>query len=89
MKVTCPDCELCFEVATANEVYVQDPDKAQDAPPATGNIGELIAKALNSSNLTEWESAFLNDLNGRYRKYFEDTRMSDKQMSALRRIAAK
>lgn len=59
-------------------------------PPAqtSENVGELLDIVVDE-DLNEWERGFIAQIRERWEKYYDNIRMSDKQMVTLRKIASK
>ncbi len=52
----------------------------------SGDIGELLDQA-EGGKMTKWEETFITDLRARYDQYKERTKVSEKQMAILHKIA--
>ncbi len=80
--ITCPKCNCQLEVRLS---FASGPKSSTPS----GDLGELIAAANDRADkLNAWEADFMKQLNERYEQYGERTKLSDKQMAALQKIAA-
>ncbi|MDP5218777.1 hypothetical protein Q5Y75_16225 [Ruegeria sp. 2205SS24-7] len=61
----------------------------QFPPDQRHQIQGNITRALSSVGLNEWERKFLGDMQSKFRRYGNRTRLSDKQFSTLTRVLTK
>jgi hypothetical protein len=61
-----------------------------DTPPSTGvsEFRTLVAQCHSIQGLSDFERKFVNEQHDRIAKYGTDIRVSDKQLTLLRRIAS-
>lgn len=52
-------------------------------------LKDILSAAQISTNLSEWEQQFIDDMTDKYEEYGEDLRLSDKQWEILHRIETK
>ncbi len=76
MKNECPECGHQWE------------SELPEPAVCSNNIGELL-KLVIDEKLNDFEAEFIASLRPRFAKYGDNTRMTDKQMTVLRKIAAK
>lgn len=77
----CPHCQTelrLVKVAGSGETQPNNGD---------GQLKELLAAAQDQP-MTDWESTFYADLKARYAQYGARTKVSEKQMTILRKIAS-
>lgn len=84
----CPHCQENIDVR-----LIKAPANAQPSTRPAGNgavsgdLGELI-QAAEDQPMTTWEETFYADLKARYAQWKDRTKVSDKQMAILRKIAS-
>ena len=85
MATQCPHCKQYFDVRLT---------KAPAPLQSNGNGSaadhddlESLLDAIDDSSLSGWDHDFVVDTRARFEKYGEATKVSDKQMAHLRRIA--
>lgn len=81
----CPHCNENIDVR-----FIKAPSDAQPKPaggaPASGDVGELL-EACEGQPMTTWEETFVTEQKARFTQYGSRTRISDKQLNILRKIA--
>lgn len=86
MGLRCPKCNVDLEV----RLTAAPPMQADQVKPRTnggGNIQELLEEA-EARDLNPWEQEFIGSLRTRFDQYGARTKMSEKQMGILRKIAS-
>ena len=79
----CPHCDGNIDVRFIKAPGNGQP-KQESAP--TGDLGELLGR-INDEDLDEKALEFVTQTRERYEKYQDRTRMSEKQMAWLTKIA--
>lgn len=82
----CPHCQKNIDVQ-----FIKAPDNAQpskqEGDSDTADLGELLGM-IDEASLTGASLDFVTQTRERFAKYKGKTRMSDKQMAWLRKIAS-
>lgn len=84
----CPHCQLPLDVRLIKAPPMQ-PQRASAESADVGDVGELLSRIHDDDLEPGFEEDFMRQTRERFAEYGERIRMSDKQMTALRRIAAK
>ena len=85
-SMICPHCKKPLDIRlTVGGTPTPSEKAAVDAD--TTDVGDLLESIVDSA-LNDWEKKFVADLRGRYEKYGDKIKMSEKQLSTLRKIAA-
>ncbi len=78
----CPVCGSTIELRAFQGA-------ASNGAEGSGDVGELLERIHDDELETEFEITFMRDLRARYAQYGTRTKVSDKQLNVLRKIAAK
>jgi len=76
----CPNCSIELSIIATG---------AKNESSETAGLGELLAKIHDDELETEFEIEFIKQTRERFAQYADRTRMSERQMACLRKIAAK
>ncbi len=82
----CPHCNENIDVR-----FIKAPASsgASSTAEGMGDLGELLSQIHDDELETDFEIGFMKQLRDRFAQYGDTTRMSEKQMICLRKIAAK
>jgi hypothetical protein len=81
----CPHCAQEIEIRFTKAPQQQYDNGVKDTD--TDDIGGLL-EACQSHPMTNWEETFVIDLRTRFKQYGSRTKVSEKQMGILRKIAS-
>lgn len=83
--MNCPHCQKVIIVKLSKDSSVGQ--AKQDGDSDTADLGELLGM-IDDASLSGQSLDFVTQTRERFAKYKDRTRMSDKQMAWLRKIAA-
>lgn len=86
MGIKCPKCKVDLEVRLTAAPPMQA-DQQQRIVPDNADIGSLLEQ-INDDDLDSASSEFVSQTRERFAQYGDRTKMSEKQMAWLRKLAA-
>lgn len=81
------NCPHCGKVVIVQ--VVKDSAKGESTSGRSADVGELLNQIHDDELETDFEIDFIKQTRERFAQYGERTRMSEKQMACLQKIAAK
>ena len=83
----CPHCRQNIDVQLIKAPADAQPSQpSRSSAPASDDLGELL-ESIDEGELDEAAAKFVTDTKDRFRQYGKRTKMSEKQMAWLKRIA--